>query len=515
MNPRPLRSAPFTAFSAPTKTTQSPVISGRVVNNALSAQRQGRAFTPVSQDQPGQVFQPEGRTFSPVDPNQPGQVFQSADQNPNPNQRGLPPTQQVQSVQARRPPPLVDPNKESGAYSIGMQNYDPRQSARVQAAPISANQSMTQPPTQQEQGSQQAAPNQGMGMLDIINKVAEDARARAEDARKPQTATSSVGLTANPDPPGQVDPNPPAQAPSNAPPAQTSNRGNSNAGQGGAPDWYNDPLAGLAPHEQEALLKGAADNQMALQEARALWEQGYRPDAYWGDGGDYDSSWYRESDETAFILDQKDGKRWRIGKKSEELGMDADEGGRAMAKNLLADYTRQTEQDAKDQAQAEFDSLIERIMGMEGPDITQALEASRNARERQIGRANRSLYASSLDPRAMQAISADLSADVAAQGAQQDANLALQKEMMRYANQIDALKAAASLAGNVAQATKLNDVTFALQAKLAMLAQQNALFERNLMTPSFGEILGGFATQVGGGALSAFAQAGAKKVFGL
>jgi hypothetical protein len=115
----------------------------------------------------------------------------------------------------------------------------------------------------------------------------------------------------------------------------------------------------------------------------------------------------------------------------------------------------------------------------------------------------------------MQAISADLSADVAAQGAQQDANLALQKEMMRYANQIDALKAAASLAGNVAQATKLNDVTFALQAKLAMLAQQNALFERNLMTPSFGEILGGFLTQVGGGALSAFAQAGANKVFGL
>ena len=480
MNPRPLRSAPFTAFSAPTKTTQSPVISGRVVNNALSAQRQGRAFTPVSQDQPGQVFQAVGDTFSA----------------PETANRHVPgPTQQVQSVQARRPPPMVDPNRDSGAYSIGMQNYDPRQSARVQAAPILSNQIMQiQPFTQQEQGSQQAAPNQG---------------------RKPQTATSSAGLTANPDPPDQVDPNPPAQAPSNAPPVQTSNRVNSNAGQGEAPDWYDDPLVGLSEVQIQTLQEGAADNQITLQQARALWEQGYRPERFWGGGGSYDSSWYklgkvnnsRRPGQVGVVLGQYE--------KGEELGMDADEGGRAMAANLLSNYTRQTEQDAKDQAQAEFDSLIERIMGMEGPDITQPLEASRNARERQIGRANRSLYASSLDPRAMQAISADLSADVAAQGAQQDANLALQKEMMRYANQIDALKAAASLAGNVAQATKLNDVTFALQAKLATLAQQNALFERNLMTPSFAEMLGGFAMQVGGGALSAFARAGAKGAFGL
>lgn len=329
-----------------------------------------------------------------------------------------------------------------------------------------------------------------------------DGNPKGPDARphEPQFRSSRSALTAQTpsEQPGTVDPNPPAQTQTQGQglTAQTSQPSSD-------PAAGYDPLAGLNPDEAAILQEAAAANQLSMEEARALWDAGYRPEDYYDRSGDkeYDTSWYQY--------------RGNAEDRGRELGFDADEGGRKMAQNLLAQRNRQRQDTEEGEAQDKFDRAIQDILDMDGPDVSRALDAARQARELAAGRQMRSFYSSSMDPRAMQAMGAAFNENVASVGAAQDAQIQLQSEMQKYASQIAALQAAASIAGNVAQTAKINNMSIGLQQRLAALAQQNALFERNLMTPSFGEILGGFATQVGGGALSAFAQAGANKVFGL
>jgi hypothetical protein len=261
-----------------------------------------------------------------------------------------------------------------------------------------------------------------------------------------------------------------------------------------------DPLAGLNPDEAAILQEAAAANQISVEEARALWDAGYRPEDYYDRSGNkgYDTSWYQ------YMGNSEDRGR--------EIGFDADEGGRKMAQNLLAERNRQRQDTEEGEAQDEFDRAIQDILDMDGPDVSRALDAARQARELAAGRQMRSFYSSSMDPRAMQAMGADFNENVASVGAAQDAQIQLQSEMQKYASQIAALQAAASLAGNVAQTARINNLSIGLQERLAALARENALFERNLSTPSAEEILASMGTTVAGGVAQAGVGLGLKKI---
>jgi hypothetical protein len=322
-----------------------------------------------------------------------------------------------------------------------------------------------------------------------------DGNPKGPDARphEPQFRSSRSALTAQtpPEQPGTVDPNPPAQ---------TQTQGQGLTAQTSQTETSEDPLAGLNPDEAAILQEAAAANQISVEEARALWDAGYRPEDYYDRSGNkgYDTSWYQ------YMGNSEDRGR--------EIGFDADEGGRKMAQNLLAERNRQRQDTEEGEAQDEFDRAIQDILDMDGPDVSRALDAARQARELAAGRQMRSFYSSSMDPRAMQAMGADFNENIASVGAAQDAQIQLQSEMQKYASQIAALQAAASLAGNVAQTARINNLSIGLQERLAALARENALFERNLSTPSAEEILASMGTTVAGGVAQAGVGLGLKKI---